>query len=134
MSDFTLLLDKCYDLVSSCTCDSGCPSCVGPDSENGYGGKPETLFLLELLKKDLMTDLKDRLKKLGLTSARDIPTPSKPVKAPLEELLDGKRVSTIHGDVIVIERLYPYGTTYGNLTLRKPGTINELYKFAGKRH
>jgi DEAD/DEAH box helicase domain-containing protein len=45
-----LLLEKCYDLVSTCSCESGCPSCVGPDSENGFGGKQETMFLLSLLK------------------------------------------------------------------------------------
>lgn len=45
-----LLLEKCYALVSTCNCESGCPSCVGPDSENGFGGKRETMFLLSLLK------------------------------------------------------------------------------------
>ena len=46
---FDLLLEKCNDLVRSCTCESGCPSCVGPDSENGFGGKQETIYLLSLL-------------------------------------------------------------------------------------
>jgi DEAD/DEAH box helicase domain-containing protein len=46
---FALLIEKCSDLVNSCTCESGCPSCVGPDSENGFGGKQETIFLLSLL-------------------------------------------------------------------------------------
>jgi DEAD/DEAH box helicase domain-containing protein len=46
---FNLLLNKCHDLVRSCTCESGCPSCVGPDSENGFCGKQETIFLLSLL-------------------------------------------------------------------------------------
>ncbi len=46
---FELLIEKCHALVSSCTCESGCPSCVGPDSENGFGGKQETIFLLSLL-------------------------------------------------------------------------------------
>lgn len=47
---FDLLINKCHDLVSSCTCESGCPSCVGPGSENGFGGKQETIFLLSLIK------------------------------------------------------------------------------------
>ncbi len=47
---FDILLEKCNDLVRSCTCESGCPSCVGPDSENGFGGKQETIFLISLLK------------------------------------------------------------------------------------
>jgi len=44
-----LLLQKCYELVSTCSCENGCPSCVGPASENGEGGKSETLFLLNLI-------------------------------------------------------------------------------------
>jgi len=47
---FPLMIKKCFELVATCPCGSGCPSCVGPDFENGYGGKPETLFLLEILK------------------------------------------------------------------------------------
>lgn len=43
------LLQKCYDLVNECECLDGCPSCVGPSSENGSGGKKETKRLLELL-------------------------------------------------------------------------------------
>jgi len=32
--------------VSQCECEDGCPSCVGPGGENGYGGKAETLAIL----------------------------------------------------------------------------------------
>ncbi len=51
---------KCFDLhpqimlsilelVSNCACLDGCPSCVGPGGENGAGGKPETLAILQQL-------------------------------------------------------------------------------------
>lgn len=43
------LLEKCYDLVSECGCMDGCPSCIGPASENGIGGKKEAKRLLEML-------------------------------------------------------------------------------------
>ncbi len=43
------LLSAAYDLVSSCGCSDGCPSCVGPGGENGAGGKQETLSIIELL-------------------------------------------------------------------------------------
>ena len=43
------LLEKCYLMVSTCDCQDGCPSCVGPVSEMGLGGKKETLFLLDML-------------------------------------------------------------------------------------
>ncbi len=43
------LLNAAFDLVSSCSCLDGCPSCVGPGGENGAGGKQETLSIIELL-------------------------------------------------------------------------------------
>lgn len=43
------LMGHAYDLVAGCTCVDGCPSCVGPGGEAGYGGKPEALALLEVL-------------------------------------------------------------------------------------
>ena len=43
------LLLAAFDLITSCPCQDGCPSCVGPGSENGAGGKRETLSIIELL-------------------------------------------------------------------------------------
>jgi len=43
------LINRAYELVSKCGCEDGCPSCVGPGGENGYGGKAETLAILEQL-------------------------------------------------------------------------------------
>ncbi len=43
------LLARALELVSSCECEDGCPSCVGPGGENGYGGKKEARALLEAL-------------------------------------------------------------------------------------
>ncbi|MBI5029240.1 MAG: DEAD/DEAH box helicase [Chloroflexi bacterium] len=43
------LLARALELVSSCECEDGCPSCVGPGGENGYGGKKEARALLETL-------------------------------------------------------------------------------------
>jgi DEAD/DEAH box helicase domain-containing protein len=40
------LIRKGLELVESCGCDDGCPSCVGPGGEGGSGGKRETLALL----------------------------------------------------------------------------------------
>jgi DEAD/DEAH box helicase domain-containing protein len=42
------VLKAAHDLVSSCACDSGCPSCVGPALEVGEEGKAVVLRLLEL--------------------------------------------------------------------------------------
>jgi DEAD/DEAH box helicase domain-containing protein len=37
------------ELVRTCACTEGCPSCVGPGGEAGVGGKQETLAVLEIL-------------------------------------------------------------------------------------
>ena len=43
------LIARAYELVSECSCEDGCPSCVGPGGENGYGGKQEALEILKEL-------------------------------------------------------------------------------------
>jgi DEAD/DEAH box helicase domain-containing protein len=40
---------RATQLVQTCECKDGCPSCVGPGGEHGLGAKMETLALLELL-------------------------------------------------------------------------------------
>lgn len=43
------LIARALELVSECPCADGCPSCVGPGGENGYGGKQEALEILREL-------------------------------------------------------------------------------------
>jgi DEAD/DEAH box helicase domain-containing protein len=43
------LCDAAHDLIKSCACDWGCPSCVGPVLEVGERGKAGALKLLEAL-------------------------------------------------------------------------------------
>ena len=43
------LISRALELVSECPCTDGCPSCVGPGGENGYGGKQEALEILKEL-------------------------------------------------------------------------------------
>ena len=43
------LMKRALELVSECPCADGCPSCVGPGGENGYGGKQEALEILKHL-------------------------------------------------------------------------------------
>jgi DEAD/DEAH box helicase domain-containing protein len=44
------LIARALELVSECECKDGCPSCVGPGGENGYGGKQETIAILKELR------------------------------------------------------------------------------------
>ena len=43
------LLEASADLIASCECERGCPSCVGPIGEIGPQGKRVALDLLERL-------------------------------------------------------------------------------------
>jgi len=43
------LIARALELVGDCACTDGCPSCVGPGGENGYGGKEEALAILKEL-------------------------------------------------------------------------------------
>ncbi len=49
------ILAAALDLVQSCTCKNGCPSCVGPASESGFGNKEQTLALLQVLNGKIST-------------------------------------------------------------------------------
>jgi DEAD/DEAH box helicase domain-containing protein len=44
-----LLLHKTRELVASCACEKGCPSCVGPSGEHGERPKEVALAILERL-------------------------------------------------------------------------------------
>jgi len=43
------LLQRAFEVVSTCPCTDGCPSCVGPGGEGGSGGKKETRAILAAL-------------------------------------------------------------------------------------
>lgn len=43
------LLSKAYELVANCSCDSGCPGCVGPYTEIGRRGKEGAAAILKRL-------------------------------------------------------------------------------------
>jgi DEAD/DEAH box helicase domain-containing protein len=45
----TELMARASELIKECTCQDGCPSCVGPSGENGAGGKQATLAILDTL-------------------------------------------------------------------------------------
>ena len=42
-----LLLDRTRELIGGCPCDSGCPSCVGPEGNTGPHAKEVASLILE---------------------------------------------------------------------------------------
>ena len=44
-----LLLERTRDLITGCPCDSGCPSCVGPEGNTGPHAKDAASLILERL-------------------------------------------------------------------------------------
>lgn len=40
-------IERAIEVIQDCQCESGCPACVGPVGEPGYGGKKEALALLK---------------------------------------------------------------------------------------
>ncbi|MEA4812924.1 MAG: DEAD/DEAH box helicase [Anaerolineaceae bacterium] len=45
----SLLLKGALEMVSECPCQEGCPACVGPMGEEGFGGKSHAIALLRNL-------------------------------------------------------------------------------------
>ena len=43
------LLYAAMDRVKGCTCENGCPACVGPVAENGVGAKQEAMAILKMM-------------------------------------------------------------------------------------
>lgn len=43
------LIMQGFETITHCECTDGCPSCVGPIGEEGYGGKAETLAIFKAL-------------------------------------------------------------------------------------
>ena len=44
-----LLLERTRDLITGCPCDSGCPSCVGPEGNTGPHAKQVASLILDHL-------------------------------------------------------------------------------------
>jgi len=45
--DHRFWLERAAEMISDCPCEDGCPACVGPFGEDGYGSKRESLALLK---------------------------------------------------------------------------------------
>ena len=45
--DHRFWLERAAEMIGECPCEDGCPACVGPFGEDGYGSKRESLALLK---------------------------------------------------------------------------------------
>jgi uncharacterized protein YprB with RNaseH-like and TPR domain len=77
-----------------------------------------------------MTDLKDRLSKLGFSPASKVSPQVKNKAETLEDIVGGLKIVNNQGEVIKIERIYPYGYQYGNVNLQPPEGNQEIIKFS----
>ncbi len=77
-----------------------------------------------------MSDLSERLKKLGFKKAASLPQ-VKPIKnKPLAEIIGARALPSRFGEVLLFEDLYPYGSTHGNVILSLADNFQELHKLA----
>jgi DEAD/DEAH box helicase domain-containing protein len=44
-----ILLEAIYNHINACSCDNGCPSCIGPPLEAGLFGKESARKILKLI-------------------------------------------------------------------------------------
>lgn len=49
---FPQIIKASLNLAINCGCEDGCPACIGPVAENGYGSKKESIAILTLLAGD----------------------------------------------------------------------------------
>ncbi len=76
-----------------------------------------------------MTDITERLQKLGFSPASTLKTQMKN-NLPLEKVVGGRKIYNNQGEVIIKENLYPYGTKYGKMLIELQDQENEIIKFA----
>ena len=72
-----------------------------------------------------MTDLRARLARLGYQTSRPPEEPPAPLRfPPIDELVEGRRICTPHGDCFVAERSHPAGHPHGSLRLDETPEID----------
>ncbi|MDO9349176.1 MAG: ribonuclease H-like domain-containing protein, partial [Anaerolineales bacterium] len=80
-----------------------------------------------------MPSLADKLKSLGVkvgTSEITLPAPKLKTVVPIEEVVDGRYISTRHGDTFVYENHYPLDYHHGVVPLCPPAPLNTLAQWA----
>lgn len=75
-----------------------------------------------------MPSLADRLSSLGLKKATELPAPVISVQTPLVELLKGVSIENQLGNVVVVEKIYPYGYQHGDVQFVEHVDSNTIHR------
>jgi len=75
-----------------------------------------------------MSDFSERLRRLGLQKAASLPAIKPRANRPLVEILGAREVTTIFGEVLIFEDLYPYGCSHGNVIISFEDIFPEFHK------
>lgn len=75
-----------------------------------------------------MSDLSERLRRLGLKKAASLPAIKPRANRTLVEILGAKEIITLFGEVLLFEDLYPYGYRHGNVIICLEDFFPEFHK------
>lgn len=75
-----------------------------------------------------MSDLSERLTKLGLKKASSLPAIKPRVSKTLAEILGAREISSQLGDVLFYEDFYPYGSSHGEVIISLEDNFHELHR------
>lgn len=75
-----------------------------------------------------MSDLFERLRKLGFKKAASLPPIKHHINKSLAEILGAREISSRFGEVLLFEDFYPYGFSHGNVTITLEENFQELHK------
>jgi hypothetical protein len=80
-----------------------------------------------------MSELSEKLKKLGLIKASSLPVIKPRFNKSLAEILGAQEISSQFGEVLLYEDLYPYGSSHGDVIISLEDNFHELHKLVKMR-
>jgi hypothetical protein len=75
-----------------------------------------------------MSDLSERLRRLGVIKATSLPAIKPCANRPLVEILGAREITTLFGEVLLFEDLYHYGYSHGNVIISLEDIFPEFHK------
>lgn len=78
-----------------------------------------------------MPSLADRLNALGLKKGSEIQKPEREEHLPLVDVVNGISVENQFGNIVVVEKLFPYGYQHGDIQISKEIDIEHIHNTGG---